>query len=166
MLRSFDGHKPTIAESAYVDETAVIIGNVVLDSESSIWPGAVLRGDHGQIIVREGANIQDNATVHESVEIGSYATVGHNAIVHNATIGRKSVVGMGAVVLDNSKIGEGSIVAANSVVTENNHVPEGVLVAGSPAKVIKNIDSGYWQNAGKRYVERAKRYKECSEIIE
>lgn len=166
MIRSFDGHEPDIDESAYVDERATVIGAVTIEADASVWPGAVLRGDVGEIVVREGANVQDNATIHEPSEIGPYATVGHNAIVHRSTVGERAMVGMGAVVLDDSEIGSESLVGANSLVTEGTVVPDSTLVAGTPAEAIKEVEDSPWAQAGERYVERARRHAETSEMLE
>ncbi len=166
MLRSFDGHEPEVDDSAYVDESAVVIGEVTIEADASVWPGAVVRGDHGEIVLREGANVQDNATLHEGGEIGPYATVGHNAVVHNATVGERCLVGMGAIVLDDSVIGDGSLVGANSVVTEGTEVPESSLAVGTPAEVIREVEGSYWHEAGDRYVELSKTHAETSETLE
>ena len=166
MIRSFDGVVPEIADSAYVDESAVVIGDVVLESEASVWPGAVLRGDHGTVVLREGANVQDNATVHEGTEIGPRTTVGHNAIVHAAETGERSLVGMGSIVLDGATVGKEAIVAANSVVTEGTAVPERTLVAGAPAEVGKELDDTGFSAAADRYIENARAHAEHSEVIE
>ncbi|MFP8888481.1 gamma carbonic anhydrase family protein [Natrialbaceae archaeon A-CW2] len=166
MIRTFDGHAPTIADSAYVDETAVVIGEVTIGPNASVWPGAVLRGDHGEIVLEEGTNVQDNATIHEGARIGPRATVGHNAIVHNATVEERALVGMGAIVLDRSTIGERSIVGANSVVTEGTAVPESVLVLGAPARVKKELETDAWGAAADTYVELATRHAETGEVLE
>lgn len=165
MIRSFDGTTPEIADSAVVDDRATVIGDVRIEAEASIWPGAVLRGDSGEIVVREGANVQDNATLHERTEVGPFATVGHNAIVHAATVGERAMVGMGAVVLDGATIGRESLVGANSLVTEGTTVPDAVLVAGTPAEVRKAVESSPWTEAGDHYIELAKRHAETSEIV-
>jgi len=107
MLRSFNGTEPQVADSAYVDETAVVIGDVVIEDEASVWPNTTLRGDHGTIVVGEGANVQDNAVLHETAELEPYSTVGHSAIVHDATVAERALVGMNAVVLDGAHVGEG-----------------------------------------------------------
>lgn len=166
MIRSFDGVVPEIAESAYVDESAVVIGDVVLEAETSVWPGAVLRGDHGKIVLREGANVQDNATLHEGTEIGARTTVGHNAIVHAAKTSERSLVGMGAIVLDNATVGEEAIVAANSVVTEGTEVPARTLVAGVPAEPVKELKDTGFAAAADRYIENARVHAERSEVVE
>jgi carbonic anhydrase/acetyltransferase-like protein (isoleucine patch superfamily) len=166
MIRSFEGTVPEIADSAYVDESAVVIGDVVVESEASVWPGAVLRGDHGTITLREDANVQDNATVHEGTEIGPYTTVGHNAIVHAARTEERSLIGMGAIVLDGATIGEEAIVAANSVVTVGTAVPARSLVAGAPAEVVKEIEDTRFTAAADRYIKNARAHAERSEVIE
>jgi carbonic anhydrase/acetyltransferase-like protein (isoleucine patch superfamily) len=165
MIRSFDGTEPTIADSAYVDPAATVIGDVTLEVEASVWPGVVLRGDHGGIVIREGANVQDNSTLHEGAEIGPYATVGHNAIVHGATVGERAMVGMGAIVLDGSTVGEKSLVGANSLVTEETDIPPSVLAAGTPAEVVDEVDESVWHDAGDRYVELSHEHASTSEII-
>lgn len=165
MLRSFDGKEPQIAESAYVDPAAVVIGDVRIGPDASIWPNAVLRGDIGTIEIGEGANVQDNATLHEDAVLEPFVTVGHGAVVHDATVRERSLIGMNAVVLDDAVIGEKSIVAAGSVVTEGTAVPSGVLVAGAPAKVKFELDDSGWFAAGDRYVELSKRHAETSQLL-
>lgn len=166
MIRSFDGLVPQIAESAYVDERATVIGDVLIEADASVWPGVVLRGDRGRIVVREGANVQDNATVHEGSEIGPSATVGHNAIVHAATVGPRSVIGMGAIVLDRAEVGKESLVAANSIVVEDTAIPDSVVAMGVPAEVRTEVEDSPWTAAGEHYVELARRHAETSEVLE
>jgi carbonic anhydrase/acetyltransferase-like protein (isoleucine patch superfamily) len=165
MIRSVDGKSPEIAESAYVDERADVIGNVTLGADASVWPGAVLRGDDGPIEIREGVNVQDNAICHEGVLIEPYVTVGHTAIVHAATVGERSIVGMSSVVLDDAEIGHHSIVAAGSVVTEGTEVPPYSLVAGTPAEVIRDVpEDEDWFEAADHYVEKGKLYQDTAEV--
>lgn len=166
MLRSFDGSVPQVADSAYVDPAAVIIGNVRIEADASIWPNTTLRGDHGPIIVGEGANVQDNAVMHEEAELEPYTTVGHSAIVHDATVAERAVVGMNAVVLDGAHIGEGAVVAAGSVVTEGTDVPPSTLVAGTPAEPKTEIDDPHLEATADRYVDLAARHKETSARLE
>jgi carbonic anhydrase/acetyltransferase-like protein (isoleucine patch superfamily) len=165
MIRSFKGDEPEIADSAYVDPAATVIGNVTIGPKASVWPGTVLRGDHGEIILEEGANVQDNSTLHEGVHIGPYATVGHNAIVHNSTVEERAMVGMGAIVLDRSTIGAESLVGANSLVTEDTEIPESVLAAGTPAEVVKEVEDSVWTYAGDRYVQLSREHAAESEVI-
>ncbi len=166
MLRSFDGTEPQVADSAYVDESAVVIGDVVLEADASVWPNATLRGDHGRIVVGEGGNVQDNAVLHEDAELEPYATVGHSAIVHDATVHERALVGMNAVVLDGARIGEGAVVAAGSVVTEGTEVEPSTLVAGAPAEPKAEVDDPRLEETADRYVELSSRHAECSERIE
>ena len=166
MLRSFEGTEPEVADSAYVDESAVVIGAVTIEADASVWPGAVLRGDHGPIVLREGANVQDNATLHDGAEIGPYATVGHNAIVHAATVHERALVGMGAIVLDNAVVGAESLVGANSLVTEGTEIPPSTMAAGSPAEVLQEVEDSPWAAAGEHYVQVAKRHAAGSTVIE
>lgn len=166
VLRSFEGTSPTVHESARVDETAVVIGDVTIEEDASVWPNVTLRGDSGAIIIREGANVQDNAVCHEGGEIGPYATIGHTAIVHAATVGERAMVSMNATVLDEAHIGERSLVAAGSVVTEGTQVPPETLVAGTPAEVRKEVSDSPWIHAGDHYVELARRHEESSERVE
>jgi carbonic anhydrase/acetyltransferase-like protein (isoleucine patch superfamily) len=166
MIRSFEGAEPEVHESAYVDPTAVVIGDVTIGPDASVWPNVTLRGDHGNITLAEGANVQDNAVLHEGVEIGPYATVGHTAIVHAATVEERALVGMSATVLDQSVVGEKAVVGANSLVTEGTDVEAGTLYAGSPAAKIKDIDDTHWTEAGDRYVELSRRHMAGSERLD
>ncbi|WP_126661692.1 gamma carbonic anhydrase family protein [Haloterrigena salifodinae] len=166
MLRSFDGTEPQVADSAYVDEAAVVIGDVLVEAEASVWPNTTLRGDHGRIVVGEGANVQDNAVLHEDAALESYATVGHSAIVHDATVGERALVGMNATVLDGARVGEGAVVAAGSVVTEETEVPPSTLVAGVPAEPKTEIDDPHLEATADRYVELSRRYAESSERLD
>jgi carbonic anhydrase/acetyltransferase-like protein (isoleucine patch superfamily) len=166
MLRSFDGVEPDVHESAYVDPAAVVIGDVTIEAEASVWPNVTLRGDHGPIVLREGANVQDNAVLHEGAEIGPYATVGHTAIVHNATVEERALVGMQATVLDRSTVGEEAMVGANSLVTDETEVEPNTLYAGTPAEKVKEVEDSPWAYAGDRYVQLSREHMERSEPVE
>ena len=168
VVRSFEGVEPEIADSAYVDDAAVVIGDVTVGPEASVWPNATLRGDHGSLVVGEGANVQDGATLHETVEIEPYATIGHTAIVHDCVVAERAMVGMGAVVLDDAVVGARSLVGAGSVVTEGTAVPAETLVAGTPAEVINEVDpeDSVWTEAGDRYVELSRRHATESERVD
>jgi carbonic anhydrase/acetyltransferase-like protein (isoleucine patch superfamily) len=167
MLRSYQDHDPTVAESAYVDPTAVVIGDVTIGPDATVLPGAVLRGDGGgEIVLDAHANVQDNATIHadapdQQVHLKDNAAVGHNAIVHNATVGEHSLVGMGATVLDDAVLDPYSVVGANSLVPEGKHVETETLVAGTPAEVLK--DDMDRENplfmTGAHYTERVKGFE-------
>lgn len=166
MIRSFEDTEPDIHESAYVDPTAVVIGDVTIGPDASVWPNVTLRGDHGNITLAEGANVQDNSVLHEGVEIGPYATVGHTAIVHASTVEERALVGMGAIVLDRSVVGERAVVGANSLVTEDTEIEPQTLYAGTPAKKLKDIEDPYWNEAGDRYVELSRRHMAGSERLD
>jgi gamma-carbonic anhydrase len=137
------GVVPSIHPSVFVAEGACLIGEVELAEDASVWFNAVLRGDINRIRVGRRSNVQDGVIVHVtrqySVEIAEEVTVGHQAMLHGCTIGKYTLIGMNAVVLDNARIGPYAIVAAGSVVREQSVVPEGVLVAGVPARVVRTI---------------------------
>src|SRR5213594_3888758 len=130
---------PTIHSSAWIVPGATVIGDVALAEESSVWYGAVLRGDINRIIVGPRSNIQDNAVVHLDTgyptTIGELVTVGHGAIVHACKIDNEVLVGMGAVILDDVEVGARSIIGANALITLATKIPPGSLVLGSPAKI-------------------------------
>lgn len=144
MLRQFRGQEPEVAGSAYVDPAAVVVGNVRIGEDATVLPGAVIRGDGGgEVVLEAGANVQDNVTVHadapdQRVHLKENAAVGHNAIVHNATVGEHSLVGMGATVLDDVVLEPYSVVGANSFVPAGRRVESGTLVAGTPAEVLRD----------------------------
>jgi carbonic anhydrase/acetyltransferase-like protein (isoleucine patch superfamily) len=146
MLLSYGGKSPVTGERCYVAPTAAVIGEVSLADDVSVWFGAAIRGDSAPITVGEGSNIQDNATVHcsegEPAVIGRRVSVGHNAVVHSATLEDDVLVGMGAVVLNNAVIGAGSIVGAGAVVTKGTVIPPRSLVMGVPAKVVGTVLEG------------------------
>lgn len=143
MIDEFKGIKPKIHESAYIASSSEIIGMVVIDKDCSIWHKAVLRGDVDWIIIRKGANIQDGCILHCSENmktiVGENTTVGHNAVLHSCEIGRDSLIGMGAVLLDGVKIGKECLIAAGSLLTPGTEIPDRSLVMGSPAKVRRRL---------------------------
>lgn len=162
MIRDLKGVKPNIHEEAFVAETAVVIGDATIGEGSSIWYGAVLRGDIENIKIGKFTNIQDNATVHTETDIpttlGDYTVVGHNAIIHGCTIGNNCLVGMGAIVLNNVIIGDNTIIGAGSVVTEGKIIPPNSLVLGIPGKVVRKIT----ENEIKAIRDNAIRYYKLS----
>ena len=162
MIYSFDGITPKIADSAFLAESADIIGDVTIGDGSSIWFGAAIRGDEGKIVIGENSNIQDNATIHSNTKIGNGVTVGHNAIVHGCEIADNCLIGMGATVLDGARIGEGSLVGAGALVTGGKEFPPKSLILGSPAKLVRELSddevAGNIKNA-EEYVKLGKKYK-------
>ncbi|MCX6396226.1 MAG: gamma carbonic anhydrase family protein [Propionibacteriales bacterium] len=145
-LFEFEGASPTVHPEAFVAPTATLIGDVTVEKGASVWYGAVLRADICTIIVREGANIQDNSVVHgapgTTVEIGANATVAHSCVVHGALVGEGALLGNGSTMLDDVVIGAGSLIAAGSLLTPGTQIPDGVLAAGSPAQVKRPIEAG------------------------
>lgn len=166
MLRTFDGKEPQIAESAYVDESAVVIGDVVVEAEASVWPNVTLRGDSGRIVVGEGANVQDNAVLHEDAVLEPNTTVGHSAIVHAATVADGALVGMNAVVLDDALVGENAVVGAGAVVTEGTEVPPATLVTGTPAEHTADLDDPPASAPAEHYRTLAERHETTSERVD
>jgi len=166
MIRSFEGTEPQVAESARVDETAVVTGDVVLRADASVWPNATVRGDAGRVVVGEGSNVQDNAVMHEGGELGPDVTVGHSAIVHAAHVAEGALVGMNAVVLNDAHVGERAVVGAGSVVTEGTEVPPETLVTGAPASVKTELDEPPGAAPAEHYVELAERYDATSERLD
>ena len=138
-LYSFEGKSPVVHPTAFIAPTAVLIGDVTIEENASVWYNAVLRSDFNPIVVRRGANVQDCAVVHvtpaSAVEIGAGATIGHNCTVHACTIGEEALVGNGSTVLDGAKIGVRAMVAAGALVTPGTEIPDGMLAVGTPAKV-------------------------------
>ena len=140
MLRSYQGHYPTVPPNAYVDPSAQVLGDVVLGEHSSIWMNAVVRGDVNSIRIGSGSNVQDCVVIHGqrnlySVTIGDGVTIGHNATVHGCVLEDDVLIGIGAVVLNGAQIGTGSIIAAGAVVPERTVIPPRSLVAGVPGKI-------------------------------
>ena len=142
IIRSLRGFTPKIGKNCFIAENAVIIGDVTIGDDCSIWYGVVLRGDVNTIKIGNRVNIQDNASVHtlyqrSVTEIGDDVSVGHNAVVHGAKVGNDVLVGMGAVLMDNAEIAPGSIIAAGAVVLSDQKLEPGVY-AGVPAKKVKD----------------------------
>jgi len=141
IIRELNGITPKIGKRCFIAENAVIVGDVVIGDDCSIWYGAVLRGDVNPIIIGDRVNIQDGAVLHTTykesiVEIGNDVSVGHNAIVHGAKVGNDVLVGMGAILIDNAVIPDNTIIAAGAVVLTNQVLESGIY-AGIPAKLIK-----------------------------
>jgi carbonic anhydrase/acetyltransferase-like protein (isoleucine patch superfamily) len=158
---------PTVHSSAWIVPGATVLGDVTLAEESSVWYGAVLRGDINRIILGPRSNVQDNAVVHVDTNypttMGELVTVGHTAIVHACKIDNEVLVGMGAIILDDVEIGARSIIGANALVIMGMKIPPGSLVLGSPAKIRRQLtldeqkDIAQWAWS---YVETSKRFRE------
>lgn len=167
LILPFNGVRPRIDPTAFIAPTAVVIGNVEVGPEASVWFGAVLRGDDPDngIVVGARSSVQDNCVVHVGAwaptVIGTDVTIGHGAKFESCTIGDRCVIGMNAVILQNVVIGAECLLAANTVVLEGTHVPPRSLVAGVPGKVKKTLDgnAAQWvERGGIHYVEISREY--------
>ena len=146
MIRTYQGHTPTIPDTCYVDVSAQIIGDVVLGEHASVWMNAVIRGDVHSIRVGAHSNVQDCAVLHGMrylypVIVGEYVTIGHNATVHGCVVEDCCLIGMGATIMNNARIGEGSIIAAGALIPEGMVVPPRSLVTGVPGKIRRELTS-------------------------
>lgn len=157
---------PNVDGSAYVDETATVTANVTLAKDTSVWPGASLRGDEDAIFVGEGTNIQDCAVLHTDIgkpcRVGRGVTVGHSAILHGCTVGDNSLIGMSAVILNGSVIGAESLVGAGTLITENKTFPDGVLIIGRPGRILRELtveEKAAISANARRYIEQKELYK-------
>lgn len=168
-VSALEGRVPTVDDDAWIAPTASVVGEVSLGAGSSVWYSAVLRADDEVVTVGAGSNVQDGAVLHADpgypCVLGDGVTVGHGAIVHGATIGAGSLVGMGARVLNGATIGENSLVAAGALVPEGFAVPSGVLVLGAPAKVRRELDEeelGMLRETAEDYVAKARRHRRAA----
>ena len=143
MIFEFNGYKPVIHESSFVHPQANVTGNVIVGRDVYIGPGAVVRGDWGEVIIEEACNVQENCVIHmfpgTTVTLKKGAHIGHGAIIHGGTIGANVLVGMNAVVMDDCEIGANCIVGALCFVPANTTIPERKVVVGNPAKVVKDV---------------------------
>jgi carbonic anhydrase/acetyltransferase-like protein (isoleucine patch superfamily) len=161
-LDTFLRKQPRLGKDVYLAKTAVVLGDVKIGDQSSVWYGAVLRGDINRIVVGHHSNVQDNAVLHLADDfpciVGNYVTIGHSAIVHACTIRDEVLVGMGAVVLDGAVVGKQSLIGARALVTQGMKIPPGSLVLGAPAKVVRKLTQAerrelkYWAT---KYVANA-----------
>ena len=158
--------KPSIDTSSWIDESATIIGDVTIEANVNIWPGARLRGDESPITVGVGSNIQDNAVLHGDpgipTVIGHDVTVGHSAILHSCTIGDGTLVGMGAIIMGQTVIGKECLVAAGTLIAERKIFRDGVLIIGSPGKIVRELTQEERKNltmSAHHYREQKARYE-------
>ena len=166
MIRAFDDRSPTIDPSAFVCDAAVVIGDVRIGPDSSLWFHTVVRGDIHPIRIGARSNVQDNATIHVvggrfPTILGDGVTVGHNAVLHGCTVEDGALIGMGAIVLDGAVIGTESLVGAGALVTPGTVVPPRSVVLGNPARrvrAISDVDLARLQTAAANYVALARRY--------
>jgi len=167
MQEPFEEHVPRIHPEAFVHASAVVIGEVEIGAESSVWPTAVLRGDDGPISIGARTSIQDGAVVHDTeglstTTVGDRVTVGHRAILHGCTIGDDCIIGMGCIILDNAIVEPGSIVGAGAVVPPGKRVTAGSVVVGNPMRVLRACtekDIEFIAYSWREYVRRIGQYR-------
>ncbi len=172
-LLPYGDSRPEVAESAFVAPGAYVIGKVSLGEESSVWYGAVLRGDTEPIRVGARTNIQDGCVLHADpgypATVGEGCVVGHRAVVHGCEIGDGCLIGMSATILNGARIGEGSIVAANALVPEGQEYPARSLIVGVPAKRVREVTEEQTQDVDRgvrTYVERAAEHREALRLLD
>jgi len=169
-IRAYRGKRPQIADSAYIDPSSVIIGDVTIGEDSSVWPMCVIRGDVHHIRIGARTNIQDGSVLHVmrgewALLVGDEVTVGHSVTLHGCTIESRCLIGMGAIILNGAVVGSGSIVAAGTLIPERTVIPPASLVMGSPGKVKRTLtepDQASIRDYAQRYVEYKNIYREES----
>jgi carbonic anhydrase/acetyltransferase-like protein (isoleucine patch superfamily) len=171
MIKSFNNKTPRIARSAFISEAAYIIGDVEIDEDSSVWPGAVIRGDLGKIKIGKNTVIEDNCVIHSGspivppiadVTIGDNVIIGHGAVSNGRRVGNNVIIGMNATILHDVEIGDNSIIAAGCVVTKKMKIPDNSFVTGVPGEIKRKITAQqlWWsQNSPSIYRELAQQYK-------
>ena len=165
-IYSLDGDSPRLAGTAWVADSAQVIGRVELQDDASVWFGAILRGDNEWITLGARSNVQDGSVLHTDMgfplTIGADVTIGHQVMLHGCTIGEGSLIGIQAVVLNRAKIGRNCLVGAGALVTEGKEFPDGSLIVGSPAKAVRTLSAEQierMQQGAPHYVENAQRYR-------
>lgn len=166
IVRSFAGKSPQVGEGTFLADNAVLVGDVEVGARSSIWFGAVLRGDVFHIRVGEETSIQDNAVIHvthgqHATRVGSRVTVGHSVTLHGCLIGDLCIVGMGSILLDGAEVGDRCVVAAGAVVTPGTKIPPGMLAVGAPARPKRSLSAeefAWIELSAKHYVDLAREY--------
>ena len=163
---SLDDTAPDLADDVWVAESASVIGNVIMHESSSVWFGAVVRGDNEPIIIGKRSNVQDGSVLHSDpgspLHIGEGVTLGHQVMVHGCTIGDNTLIGIGATILNGAKIGNNCIIGAHALITEGKVIPDGSMVMGAPGKVVKELTAPQivmLQGSAEVYVQNAKRFK-------
>jgi carbonic anhydrase/acetyltransferase-like protein (isoleucine patch superfamily) len=170
VIRTFGEIRPRVEGAAFIADTAVVIGDVTVGRDTSVWFGCLVRGDVHQIVIGAETNIQDLTVVHvtggrHSTTIGDRVTVGHRAIVHGCTVHDRCLIGMGAIVLDGAVVETGAIVAAGALVPPGARIPAGMLAMGSPARVVRKVtaeEDASIDDSAAKYVLLARRYAAMS----
>jgi len=166
MIKPYRGMTPTIAATAFIEETAVVIGNVSIQSEASVWFHSVIRGDVNVIRIGRRTNIQDLSLLHVTHDtypllIGDDVTVGHHVVLHGCTIHNRVLIGMGAILMDGAVVGDDCLIGAGALVTERTQIPPRSLVLGSPARVTRPLRDAEvigLKESAQRYVQYARDY--------
>lgn len=165
----YKGVWPTIADDVFIAPGAMVIGNVTIAEGASIWYNAVVRGDSAPIVIGRRTNVQDNCTLHVDADapltIGEECTIGHNAVVHGATLGDRVLIGINAVILSHAEVGSRTLIGACSLVSEHKKIPQEVLVLGIPAKVFRELrpeEIAHLKESADGYYERAQGHKSSS----
>ncbi len=166
MIRTFQGITPTIPQSCFIEETAVVIGDVVMGEDCSAWFHAVIRGDVNYIRIGDRTNVQDLCMLHVTHDrhpliIGNDVTIGHNVVLHGCTIHNRVLVGMGTIIMDGAVIGEDSVVGAGALITEGTVVPPKSLILGSPAKVKRPVteqELAWIGESAQNYIRYSRQY--------
>ena len=163
--KDFLDESPTVHSSAFIAESADMIGAVTIGEEASIWYGAVLRADIQEIVIGPRSNVQDGSIIHlereQGTHVGQYVTVGHKAILHACKIDDEVLVGMGSIIMDGSRVGARSIIGAGALVTMDTQIPPGSLVLGSPAKIVRALSNDEQKSLKKwaeNYVQLSRKY--------
>jgi carbonic anhydrase/acetyltransferase-like protein (isoleucine patch superfamily) len=165
-IYALDGVAPQVDPSAWVADSAQVMGAVTLGADASVWFGTVVRGDTETITIGHGSNIQDGSVMHADVGrpivVGNHVTVGHKVMLHGCTIGDESLIGIGAVVLNGAKIGRNCLVGAGALVTEGKEFPDGSMIIGSPAKAVRQLTPEQMEGvrwSARHYVANARRFQ-------
>jgi len=165
MIRDFSGKSPKIAPSAFVSEAAYVVGDVEIGENSSVWPGAVIRGDEGKIVIGESTSVQDNCVIHTDggTIIGDNVTIAHSVVVHCPRVGNYVLIGNNATILSDAEIGNFCMVGAGSLVSPGTKIPDKSLVVGMPARIKSEISSEQLasvKEASQIYMRLAQKYKQ------
>ena len=159
-IYEFDGYRPVIDETAFIHPQAAVTGNVVIGRDVYVGPGAAIRGDWGEIIIEDGCNVQEGCAIHvfpgATMTLHESAHIGHGAIIHGATIGRNTLVGMNAVVMDGARVGAECVIGALSFVNAGVEIPDRKVAVGNPARVVKDVSDEMlaWKTAGTRLYQQ------------
>ena len=161
-----DGKTPQVDSTAWIADSAQVMGHVTLGPDASVWFGCVLRGDTESMTIGEGSNIQDLTVMHADhglpLTIGKHVTVGHKVMLHGCTIGDESLIGIGAIVLNGARIGKNCLVGAGALVTEGKEFPDGSMIIGSPAKAVRELSPEHIEGlrqSVRHYMDNARRFQ-------